>query len=73
LAWRDYIVSEWDDSGKTGWMADAGIELIRGEGAITGPGQVAVDGTRRTTEHIVIATGSETAPRQPLLAAVMPP
>jgi pyruvate/2-oxoglutarate dehydrogenase complex dihydrolipoamide dehydrogenase (E3) component len=59
FAWRDYIVSDWDDSGKTGWMDDAGIELIRGEGTIAGRGQVSVGGTVHATEHIVIATGSE--------------
>jgi pyruvate/2-oxoglutarate dehydrogenase complex dihydrolipoamide dehydrogenase (E3) component len=59
FAWRDYIVSDWDDSGKTEWMDDAGIELIRGEGTIAGRGQVSVGGTVHATEHIVIATGSE--------------
>jgi pyruvate/2-oxoglutarate dehydrogenase complex dihydrolipoamide dehydrogenase (E3) component len=57
--WRNYMTSDWDDSGKTGWMDDAGIDLLRGEGAIAGPGQVSVDGTSHGAEHIVIATGSE--------------
>ena len=59
LAWRDFQVSDYDDSGKTGWMDDAGIDLLRGSGRIEGPGKVEVDGTTHDTEHIVIATGSD--------------
>jgi pyruvate/2-oxoglutarate dehydrogenase complex dihydrolipoamide dehydrogenase (E3) component len=57
--WRNYMTSDWDDSGKVGWIEGAGIELIRGQGAIAGPGEVSVDGSGCVTEHIVIATGSE--------------
>jgi pyruvate/2-oxoglutarate dehydrogenase complex dihydrolipoamide dehydrogenase (E3) component len=59
FAWRDYMVSDYDDSGKTGWMDEAGIDVIRGVGTVAGAGQVSVDGTAYTTEHVVIATGSE--------------
>jgi pyruvate/2-oxoglutarate dehydrogenase complex dihydrolipoamide dehydrogenase (E3) component len=59
FAWRDYMVSDYDDSAKTGWMDDAGIDVIRGAGSIAGPGEVSVDGTAYSTEHTVIATGSE--------------
>jgi len=59
FAWRDFMVSDYDDSGKIGWIEDAGIELIRGAGTIAGPGQVSVDGTIYATQHIVIATGSD--------------
>jgi pyruvate/2-oxoglutarate dehydrogenase complex dihydrolipoamide dehydrogenase (E3) component len=59
FAWRDYMVSDYDDSGKTGWMEDAGIELLRGVGSIAGPGRVSVDGTTYSANHIVVATGSD--------------
>jgi pyruvate/2-oxoglutarate dehydrogenase complex dihydrolipoamide dehydrogenase (E3) component len=59
LAWRDYMVSGYSDSGQAKWAADNGIALIRGTGRIAGPGTVAVGEETHTSEHIVIATGSE--------------
>jgi pyruvate/2-oxoglutarate dehydrogenase complex dihydrolipoamide dehydrogenase (E3) component len=61
LAWRDFMVSDWDDSGQVSWLDDKGIELLRGDGRVAGPGRVSVDGREYETERIVIATGSETA------------
>lgn len=59
FAWRDYMVSGYDDSSQAKWLADTGIDLIRGHGRITAPGEVDVDGRRVTTRHIVLATGSD--------------
>ncbi len=59
LAWRDYMVSDYDDSAKTGWYEDKGIEVIRGEGSIAGPGQVSVDGRSYSANEIVVSTGSD--------------
>jgi dihydrolipoamide dehydrogenase len=59
LAWRDYMVSGYDDAGQVRWLEDNGIDLIRGRGRIVEPGVVDVDGDRYSTQHIVIATGSE--------------
>ena len=59
LEWRDYMVSGYDDSGQAEWLADTGIDLIRGDGRILDPGVLEVDGRRYTARHIVIATGSE--------------
>jgi pyruvate/2-oxoglutarate dehydrogenase complex dihydrolipoamide dehydrogenase (E3) component len=59
LAWRDYMVSGYDDAGQVRWLEDAGIDLIRGNGRIVEPGVVEVDGRRYSARHIVIATGSE--------------
>jgi pyruvate/2-oxoglutarate dehydrogenase complex dihydrolipoamide dehydrogenase (E3) component len=59
LAWRDYMVSDYDDAGQARWLADAGIDLIRGSGRIVEPGVVDVDGRSYGAHHIVIATGSE--------------
>ncbi len=36
FAWRDFMVAGYDDSGKTGWLTDAGIELLRGEARLLG-------------------------------------
>ena len=59
LGWRDYMVSDYDDSSQVTWLGDAGIELIRGDGRIVAPGVVEVAGRRVGARHIVIATGSE--------------
>ena len=53
------MVSDYDDSGKVGWYEDKGIAVLRGEGAITGPGEIAVGDRSYSTEHIIVATGSD--------------
>jgi pyruvate/2-oxoglutarate dehydrogenase complex dihydrolipoamide dehydrogenase (E3) component len=59
LAWRDYMVSDHSDAGQERWLADRGIDLLRGNGRLAGTGAVEVDGVRRTAEHVVVATGAE--------------
>jgi pyruvate/2-oxoglutarate dehydrogenase complex dihydrolipoamide dehydrogenase (E3) component len=59
LHWRDFMVSDYDDAGQVKWLADNGIDLLRGAGRIVGPGRVAVGDEERTAEHIVVSTGSE--------------
>jgi len=59
LAWRDFMVSDYDDSAQVAWLDDKGIDLLRGAGRIAGPGRVDVDGTVHETERIVLATGSD--------------
>jgi pyruvate/2-oxoglutarate dehydrogenase complex dihydrolipoamide dehydrogenase (E3) component len=58
LAWRDFMVSNHTDAGQERWLADRGIDLIRGTGRLAGTGAVEVDGDRRTAEHVVVATGA---------------
>ncbi len=58
LAWRDYMVSNWSDAGQQRWLADRGIDLLRGTGRLAGPGVVDVEGVRHSAEHIVVATGA---------------
>ena len=36
----------------------AGVEVVFGHGTLIGPGVVEVDGVRRTSDHVIIATGS---------------
>jgi dihydrolipoamide dehydrogenase len=59
LAWRDYMVSNYSDAGQARWLAEHGIDLIRGRGRLAGTGVVEVDGVRHTAEHVVVATGSD--------------
>ncbi len=59
LGWRDYEVSDYDDSAQATWLADNGIDLHRGQGTIAERGVVEVGGRRFTTRHIVVATGSD--------------
>src|SRR5215207_6811539 len=59
LAWRDFIVSDYSDAGQERWLANAGIELLRGSGRLAGTGGVEVDGVRHTAEHVVVACGAE--------------
>jgi pyruvate/2-oxoglutarate dehydrogenase complex dihydrolipoamide dehydrogenase (E3) component len=47
------------DADQERWLAERGIDLLRGAGRLAGPCAVEVDGVRHTTEHIVVATGAE--------------
>jgi pyruvate/2-oxoglutarate dehydrogenase complex dihydrolipoamide dehydrogenase (E3) component len=59
LAWRDFQVSDWDDSGQAESLTKSGVELLRGNALISGPGAIDLDGTRLETERLIVATGSE--------------
>ena len=59
FAWRDFMVSDYSDAGQERWLADHGIDLLRGSGRLAGPGAVEVDGTRHTADNIVLANGAE--------------
>jgi pyruvate/2-oxoglutarate dehydrogenase complex dihydrolipoamide dehydrogenase (E3) component len=59
LAWRDFMVSDHTDTGAARWLADNGIDLLRGTGRLAGPGVVEVDGVRHTADHVVLANGAD--------------
>src|ERR687886_899563 len=59
LAWRDFMVSNYSDAGQERWLADRGIQLLRGHGRLAGTGAVEVDGVRYTAEHVVLANGAD--------------
>jgi dihydrolipoamide dehydrogenase len=56
--WRDFMVSNHTDAGAEKWLTDHGIDLLRGDGRLAGPGAVEVGGTRYTARHVVVATGA---------------
>lgn len=58
FAWRNFQVSDYSDAGQVTWLADNGIDLLRGDGRLVGPGAVEVDGVRHTADHIVLANGA---------------
>ena len=59
LAWRDFQVSDYSDAGQERWLADSGIDLLRGSGRLVGVGVVEVDGVRHTAQHVVLANGAD--------------
>ena len=59
LAWRNFQVSDWDDSHQAGNLTDTGVELRRGDARINGPREVEIDGKLLETERLIIATGSD--------------
>jgi pyruvate/2-oxoglutarate dehydrogenase complex dihydrolipoamide dehydrogenase (E3) component len=59
LAWRDFMVSNYSDAGQQRWLADHGIDLLRGTGRLAGPGVVEVDGVPHTARHVVLANGAD--------------
>jgi dihydrolipoamide dehydrogenase len=58
LEWRNFMVSDWDDSGQVKWLDDKGIRLYRGSGRLEGPNRVVVGDDVLETERVVLATGS---------------
>jgi pyruvate/2-oxoglutarate dehydrogenase complex dihydrolipoamide dehydrogenase (E3) component len=59
LAWRDFMVSNYSDDGQERWLAEHGIDLLRGHGRLAGTGVVEVGGTRHTARHVVLAAGAD--------------
>lgn len=58
LAFRDEVVSGWDDAGKVEDYVARGVTILRGRGRLAGPGRVDVDGAIHSAERVVLATGS---------------
>src|SRR5262249_50234866 len=59
LAWRDFMVSDYSDTGAAQWLADRDLALLRGTGRRAGTGVVAAEGVRYTAEHVVLASGAD--------------
>ena len=59
--YRDYLISDLDDSTKVKSYADMGVEVIKDYGRISGPGRVHAGGRELEAGDIVIATGTRAA------------
>ena len=59
--WRDQVVDGYEDEGHGEWLADRGIELVRGEATVGAPGVLDVGGQEVRYDKLVIATGSRPA------------
>ena len=60
-AWRDWMTSDWDDSGQLHYLQEWDCRLVRGEGRVARPGVVDVDGQELSYDRLVLATGSRPA------------
>ncbi len=68
FAQRDYMTSSWSDAGQLPWLAENGIDLLRGNGRLSGSRAVTVTSggdvrELRARQAVVLATG--TRPRLP--------
>ena len=79
LAWRDSLVSNWDDSGQLPWLEERNVTLVRGAARLAGEKVVEVSMAggvvRRLTagRAVVLATGTKPAiPPIPGLAEARP-
>jgi pyruvate/2-oxoglutarate dehydrogenase complex dihydrolipoamide dehydrogenase (E3) component len=57
-AWRDWMTSDWDDSGQLHYLQDWNCRLVRGEGRVVRAGVVEVGGEEHPYDKLVVATGS---------------
>jgi pyruvate/2-oxoglutarate dehydrogenase complex dihydrolipoamide dehydrogenase (E3) component len=60
-SWRDWVTSDWDDSGQLHYLEDWNCRLVRGEGRVARAGVVEVDGQELRYDRLVLATGSRPA------------
>ncbi|HZT85050.1 MAG TPA: NAD(P)/FAD-dependent oxidoreductase [Gaiellaceae bacterium] len=60
-SWRDWMTSDWDDSGQLHYLEDWNCRLVRGEGRVARPGVVEVDSQDLQYDRLVLATGSRPA------------
>jgi dihydrolipoamide dehydrogenase len=59
FGWRDIVVDGLSDAGHLPWLEERGVELVRGEARVTGPGRLEVDGEELPWDTLVVATGSD--------------
>jgi pyruvate/2-oxoglutarate dehydrogenase complex dihydrolipoamide dehydrogenase (E3) component len=59
FAWRDFMVSNYDDAGQARWADGEGVTVLRGAGRLEGRGRVRVGDAVYSADDIVVATGSE--------------
>lgn len=59
--YRDYMIRNLDDSGQIDGYQKQGATVLKGTGRFAGAGVVEVNGTSYSADHVIIATGSESA------------
>ena len=61
-SWRDWVTSDWDDTGQLEWLEGQRCAFVRGYGRVARPGVIEVeDGPEIEYDRLVIATGSAPA------------
>jgi pyruvate/2-oxoglutarate dehydrogenase complex dihydrolipoamide dehydrogenase (E3) component len=60
-SWRDWMTSDWDDTGQLRYLEEWNCRLVRGEGVVASPGVVTVDEQELPYDRLVITTGSRPA------------
>jgi pyruvate/2-oxoglutarate dehydrogenase complex dihydrolipoamide dehydrogenase (E3) component len=55
--WRDQTAAK-DDTSQVEWLERLDAEVVRGNGVVTAPGKVEVDGRELAYDELVLATGS---------------
>ncbi|HEX4323362.1 MAG TPA: NAD(P)/FAD-dependent oxidoreductase [Gaiellaceae bacterium] len=60
-SWRDWVTSDWDDSGQLHYLQEWNCRLVRGEARVERPGVVDVEGQELPYDRLVLATGSRPA------------
>jgi pyruvate/2-oxoglutarate dehydrogenase complex dihydrolipoamide dehydrogenase (E3) component len=57
--YRDYMVSNHDDSNRQKSYEERGVTVVKGDGAFDGPGRVRVNGRVLEAKDVIVATGSD--------------
>ena len=60
-SWRDWVTSDWDDSGQLEWLEGQRCAFVRGAAHVARPGVVEVAGQELPYDRLVVATGSRPA------------
>lgn len=61
-SWRDWVTSDWDDTGQLAWLEGQRCAFVRGYGRVARPGVIEVeDGPELPYDRLVVATGSAPA------------
>ena len=58
-AYRDWMIRHLDDSGAVAGYEQQGVTVFKSSGRLAGQGRVAVNGEVIETEHVIVATGSD--------------
>jgi pyruvate/2-oxoglutarate dehydrogenase complex dihydrolipoamide dehydrogenase (E3) component len=57
--YRDYMVSNHDDSKRQASYEERGVEVVKGDGAFDGPSRIRVNGRVLEAKNVIVATGSD--------------